>query len=140
MNPQISGMANPNPVAKIENLTPFKKGHSGNPHGRAAEKVVKEFYECNDLQRLKELTLEMHKLAMGEDVEEVTEQEMPNGKILKKTRRWKEKSVAAYNALMMRGYGAPKQEVEVSGNISHAIADLFVEKNVTPTLDDQPNP
>lgn len=92
----------------------FKPGQITNPLGRAAEKVVKEFLECKDLERLKILAEEAYKSAIGEDAEEVTEQELPDGKIIRTTKRWREKSIRAFEALLNRGYGQPRAEVEMN--------------------------
>ena len=129
---------NPNPVPALGNLKPAKPGEVRNPHGRAPEKVIKEFCECNDLERLKKLAEEVYKSAIGEDVEEVTETELPDGKVTRQVKRYREKSVAAFKALMERGYGMPKQEVEVSTNLTVAISELLAQKNVTPPIDVQP--
>lgn len=118
---------NPN-LVEVGKDTRFKSGHSGNPHGRALETTIKEFLSCNDRERIKRLAEELYKSAIGEDVEEVTETELPDGKITRQTKRYREKSVAAFNALATRGFGMPKQEVEVQGSIADSISALFAAK------------
>lgn len=91
----------------IENPHQFKPGQSGNPSGRPRklEKRVRELLG----DRIDTMTL-----AMADIVEGVVPKEGP----LKDMRITTRDRIEAFKVLCDRGWGKPKQKVDVSGDIS----------------------
>ena len=115
---------NPKSAENLKKGKRFEPGCSGNPNGRKLEQVVKDFLECNNSERLSVLVEEVYKSAIGEDVEQVTVSETDKGTFTS-TKRWREKDIKAAEVLFDRGYGKPKQEMEVSGDLASQIAEII---------------
>lgn len=92
-----------------EELNQFKEGQSGNPSGRPKgsrnrSTIVREILEL----------LEKSKHPITGKEENLTQEEIMTLAVLNKARKG---DVKAYQALMDSGYGAPKQQTELSGQI-----------------------
>jgi hypothetical protein len=89
-----------------EDLIPFEKGKSGNPAGRPKGSlnratIAKKWLTFN----------EDAKNPITGDSEKMSQEDIMTLALIKKARKG---DVHAYNALMNSGYGAPKQELEVT--------------------------
>jgi hypothetical protein len=91
---------------KLENLKPFEKGESGNPNGRPKgaknrSTIAKYWLEVN--QKLKN--------PLTNQEETMSQEDLMTLALIKKAR---EGDVSAYKALMDSGYGAPKQDMDIT--------------------------
>lgn len=83
---------------KIENLTPFKPGQSGNPHGRP--------------KKLPAIDKLMADVLGSEDDDNSEAKAILNALVT----RAKKGDTRAAEILLDRGYGKPKQQVEIQGD------------------------
>jgi hypothetical protein len=89
---------------------PFVKGHSGNPGGRP--KAV-----LPDGRSVQELAREHTETAINALVSVLISDDTPPAAI-----------VSAASAILDRGWGRPKQEVEAGENLMFVLADIIAER------------